>query len=217
MSTTTPLRIDIVSDVVCPWCIIGFKRLEQALAALPEGVETEIHWHPFELNPQMGADGQNLREHLGEKYGTTLEGSIQARKRLTDLGDDLGFAFDYFDDMKMFNTFKAHQLLHHAREHGKEQALKLRLFSAFFSERKNVDDEGVLIAEAVAVGLDADEAAAVLADGRHADAVRTEERSWMERGVRSVPTFVFDQRYAVMGAQEPAVLQDVMQKTLAAR
>lgn len=92
------LRVDIVSDIVCPWCIIAFRRLELALDRLADRVQPELHWHPFELNPHMPEGGQDLREHLGEKYGTTLEQSVEARKRITELGAALGFAFDYFDD-----------------------------------------------------------------------------------------------------------------------
>lgn len=204
------IRIDIVSDVVCPWCIIGYKRLEKALELVSDQVETEIHWHPFELNPNMPQGGENLRAHLAAKYGTTLEGSIKARANLTRMGAELGFKFDYFDEMKMFNSFKAHQLLHYAREQGKDTELKLRLFSAFFGERKEVDQDEVLVAEAGAVGLDEDESRAVLKDGRYVDAVRKEEHEWLARGVQGVPTFVFNSKQGISGAQEPSTLADIL-------
>ncbi len=206
------VRIDIVSDVVCPWCIIGYKRLEKALELVSDRVKAEIYWHPFELNPNMPQGGENLRAHLAAKYGTTLEGSIKARANLTRMGADLGFKFDYFDEMKMFNTFKAHQLLHHVREQGKDTELKLRLFSAFFGERKEIDRDEVLVAEAVAVGLDEGESRAVLKDARYANAVRKEEHEWLARGVQSVPTFVFNGKHAVSGAQEPSTLADMLTK-----
>lgn len=215
MTAKPKVRIDIVSDVVCPWCIVGYKRLEQALALLAEQVEAEIHWHPFELNPRMPEAGQNLREHLAEKYGTTVEGSVAARARLTAIGAELDFAFDFSDEMKMVNTFKAHQLLRFARERGMEQELKLRLFSAYFSEHKMIGDVDVLVSEAAAVGLDADEARAALEDERFASDVRAEEHGWMARGVRAVPTFVFNEKLGVSGAQEPKVLAQVMLEALA--
>lgn len=108
------LRIDIVSDVVCPWCIIGYKQLQQALQSAPTDYDIDLHWQPFELNPQMPPEGQDMREHLAQKYGSTAEQSRGARERLTALGDSLGFHFDYSGDMRMVNTFRAHQLLHWA-------------------------------------------------------------------------------------------------------
>ncbi|BBM84402.1 DsbA family oxidoreductase [Candidatus Uabimicrobium amorphum] len=200
------LRIDIVSDVVCPWCIIGYKRLEKALEIVGDKVEADIHWHPFELNSKMPQGGENLRSHLAAKYGTTLEGSIKARASLTKIGAALGFKFDYFDEMKMFNTFKAHQILHYARTKGKETELKLRLFSAFFGERQEIDQVEVLVSVAEEIGLDAAESREILNDGRYANAVREEEYQWLARGVRGVPAFVFDDKHIVSGAQDPETL-----------
>ena len=208
------VRIDIVSDVVCPWCIIGYKRLEKALESLSEQVEADIHWHPFELNPHMPQGGENLRAHLASKYGTTPEGSIRARTNLTQMGAELGFKFDYFDEMKMFNTFKAHQLLHYAREHNKEHELKMRLFSAFFGERKEIDQTEVLVNEAGTVGLDKKESQSVLEDERHAASVRAEEEEWLSRGIQGVPTFVVNNKYAVSGAQEPQTLADIIMQSI---
>lgn len=204
------VRIDIVSDVVCPWCIIGYKRLEKALDMLADQIQANIHWHPFELNPHMPQGGENLRSHLAGKYGTTLEGSIKARANLTQMGAELGFKFDYFDEMKMFNTFKAHQLLHYAREHNKEHELKMRLFSAFFGERKEIDQVEVLVKEAVAVGLDETESQSILEDERYAESVRIEEQKWLSRGIQGVPTFIVNNKYAVSGAQEPKALADMI-------
>ena len=126
------------------------------------------------------------------------------------MGAELGFKFDYFDEMKMFNTFKAHQLLHYAREHGKEHDLKMRLFSAFFGERKEVDQTEVLVKEALSIGLDEDESQSILEDERYAESVRAEEQEWLSRGVQGVPTFVVDNKYAVSGAQEPKILADMI-------
>jgi len=197
-----PLQIDIVSDVVCPWCIIGYKQLQKALEQLPGQFDVTLHWHPFELNPQMPPEGQGLREHLAQKYGTTPEQSRDARARMSSLGDSLGFTFDYFDGMRMVNTFRAHQLLHWAAGQGRQTELKLALFEAFFSRRENVGDDQVLATVAARVGLSSAEAIAVLEDARYADAVREEQQLWLDRDVHAVPAFVFNGQYMVSGAQE---------------
>lgn len=193
-----PLQIDIVSDVMCPWCIIGYRQLAKALE--DTGVEHAITWHPFELNPQMPQEGQNLREHLAQKYGTTPEQSVAARRRLTELGAELGFAFDYDDDMRMHNTFNAHQLLHWAGTQGRKSALKQALFAAHFTDQRNLSDVEVLADVAQEVGLDRKEALEVLDDQRYASTVREQERFWMEQGVSGVPSVVFDRQHLVTGA-----------------
>ncbi|MDJ0841741.1 MAG: DsbA family oxidoreductase [Acidobacteriota bacterium] len=208
----TPLHIDIVSDVVCPWCIIGFKRLEKALAGFADRADVSLRWHAFELNPHMPEGGENLRAHLAAKYGTTLEGSIAARKRLTAMGEELGFPFDYFDEMRMFNTFKAHQLLLWAHGEGKQTELKLRLFSAFFGERKAIDETEVLVKEAVEVGLDEGRARHILAENTYADAVREEERRWQQLGLHAVPAFIINSKYVIQGAQDTSVLATRIEK-----
>lgn len=201
-SAPVPLRIDIVSDVVCPWCIIGYLQLRNALAQVDGQFDVTIHWQPFELNPHMPGAGQELREHLAQKYGSTVEQSRAARSRLTELGESLGFTFDYFDGMRMYNTFAAHQLLHWAGEQGVQTELKLALFEAFFSRRQNVGDLAVLADTAAGVGLPRPEALAVLEDGRYALKVRESQAQWLDRDVHAVPTFFFGDRYGVPGAQE---------------
>lgn len=198
-NTDSAVRIDIVSDVVCPWCIIGYKQLEKALEQV--GVKTAIEWHPFELNTQMAEEGENLREHLAGKYGTTREDSIRAREHLTALGNDLGFAFNYSDDMRMYNTFRAHQLLHWAGAQGRKHNLKMALFGAFFTDRRNVSDPRVLADVAASIGLDREEALTVLNDARNAESVRQEQSFWISRGIRGVPAIIFDRRHLVSGAQ----------------
>jgi len=210
------LQVDIVSDVVCPWCIIGYKQLERALASMPGQFEVAYRWHPFELNPQMPPEGQNLREHLAQKYGTTVEQSRAARARLTELGASLGFDFNYADEMRMVNTFRAHQLLHWAQERGLQTELKLALFSAFFTERLDVSDESVLADMAQRVGLPMTEAQALLADKRYEEVVREEQRYWLDREVYAVPTFLFNGKYQVPGAQEAATFVRVLERILAA-
>ncbi|CAD5272041.1 putative DSBA oxidoreductase [Alteromonas sp. 38] len=198
------VTIDMVSDVVCPWCIIGYERLQKAIAQLDD-IEVTIQFHPFELNPDMPQEGQDVREHIMEKYGLTPAQSDQNRKQLIDAGASVGFKFDYFDGMRMANTFNAHQVLHYAGENGKQEALKLRLFAAYFSERKNVNDIDVLVSEAVSVGLNEQEVSELLANQTYADVVREHENLWLQRGIQSVPTFVIGNS-GVAGAQDPETL-----------
>jgi predicted DsbA family dithiol-disulfide isomerase len=209
---TQQLDVDIVSDVVCPWCIIGYKQLMKALAALPGQFDVTVRWHPFELNPQMVQEGQDLREHLAQKYGASPGQSQAARARLSALGDSLGFTFDYFDGMRMVNTFRAHQLLQWAGEQGRQTALKLALFEAYFSRREDVNDTGVLTAVAGRAGLDSAQASAVLSDARYASVVRQEQQEWLDREVHAVPTFFFQQQYVVPGAQEAEAFVRLLQK-----
>lgn len=206
------VSIDIVSDVVCPWCIVGYKKLQQALLMLDE-VNATVNFHPFELNPNMPKEGQNLREHIMEKYGASEAQSQQTREQLSDIGESLGFTFDYFDDMKMVNTFNAHQVLHLASLKGKKEALKLRLFAAFFSERKDISDEKVLVEEAVSIGLEKNEVQHALAQQTYAEEVRMQEQLWMQRGVQSVPTFVIGNQ-GIAGAQSPEALAQFVREAI---
>ena len=194
-----PVRVDIVSDVVCPWCVIGYYQL--AAAARETGVPIDVRWHPFELNPNMAEEGENLRDHLAAKYGTTLENSIKSRARLTELGADLGFEFNYADDMRMYNTFRAHQLIDWAGAYCKAHETNLAVFSAFFTHRRDVSEIEALGDVAASVGLNRDEAIAMLQSGERADAVREKERHWTNRAVSGVPTMIFDERFATSGAQ----------------
>lgn len=208
-----PLRIDIVSDVVCPWCVIGYRQLEQAVAA--EGVDVEIHWHPFELNPNMPAEGQNLREHLAEKYGSTDVDSAEVRARLTALGAELGFDFRYSDDMRMRNTFRAHQLIHWAEEFGKDHDLKQALFMAYFTKGRDVNDASVLADIAGSVGLDQEDALSVIAEDRFAAEVRGLENFWISKGIRGVPAMIFDSRHLVTGARGVEAYRQVIRQVAA--
>jgi predicted DsbA family dithiol-disulfide isomerase len=197
-----PLRVDIVSDVVCPWCIIGYKQLMLALSSMAGQFDVAIHWHPFELNPQMPEGGQNLREHLAQKYNRSAEQSQIARTRLSAVGESLGFTFDYFDGMRMVNTFRAHQLLHWAGEQGRQTELKLALFESFFTRREDVSVPSVLVAVAGRAGLDCAEASLVVSDQRYGGEVRAQQQYWLGQDVHAVPTFLFQEQYIVPGAQE---------------
>ncbi|MEP5154282.1 DsbA family oxidoreductase [Planktotalea sp.] len=197
--TAQPLRIDIVSDVVCPWCIVGYRQLKQAVDAT--GAEVDIHWHPFELNPNMPAEGQNMVEHIMEKYGSTKEQSAANRARLTEVGAELDFEFAFSDDMRMHNTFNTHQLLHWATQQERGNDLKQALFVAHFTHHRDLSDNDVLADVASEIGLDRAEAVEVLSDQRFANATRQEEQFWTQQGITGVPAMVFDRQYLVTGAQ----------------
>ena len=196
---TSALRIDIISDVMCPWCVIGYRQLAAALEA--KDIEHEIHWHPFELNPNMPADGQDMRAHLIEKYGITAAQSDTNRANMAALGQELGFQFNFADGFRMHNTFNAHQLLHWADEKGRKHDLKQALFEAHFTHGRDLSDRAVLVNIAAEIGLDRDEASAVLDDQRFAAQVRQEQQFWTKQGISGVPAVVFDRKHLVTGAQ----------------
>jgi len=211
---TKTLKIDIVSDVVCPWCTIGYKRLEKAISELGLEDRVEIEWQPFELNPNMPADGQDLTEHINEKYGATLEQQKASQAQMAAHGEELGFTFDYFDNMRMVNTFDAHILLDYAKAFKKQTALKMRLTTAFFSERQDVSDREVLKQALLDVGLNAEEALAKLDLESEQEKIRTEQSYWKNLGVNSVPTFVFDRKSALTGAQPTDTFKQVLNELL---
>ena len=199
MNDFNPIRVDIVSDVVCPWCVIGYHQV--ARAADETGIGIDVHWHPFELNPQMAVEGENLREHLAAKYGTTPEGSRKARARLTEMGAALGFEFNYADDMRMVNTFRAHQLIDWAEDQGRAHDMKLALFAAFFTRREDLNNVDVLADVAMGLRLDRDAALAMIENGDRAQIVRDKEQYWTSRGITGVPAMIFNLQHLVTGAQ----------------
>jgi predicted DsbA family dithiol-disulfide isomerase len=185
---------------MCPWCVLGYRQLAKALD--DTGTPHQIHWHPFELNPHMPPDGQNLREHITEKYGATPAQSQQSRRQMTEIGKDLGFPFRFADDMRMHNTFNTHQLLHWAREQGRVHDLKQALFAAHFTDRRDLSDISVLADVAGEIGLDRAKAMDVLKDHqRHAEAVRAHEAFWIKQGIQCATAVIFDSQHLVTGAQ----------------
>ncbi|SNZ20590.1 DsbA family oxidoreductase [Cohaesibacter gelatinilyticus] len=212
---SNPIRIDIVSDVVCPWCAVGYHQLQKALTEI--GPEAEIHWHPFELNSDMAQEGENLRHHLAAKYGSTPSQSREIRQRITDHGSELGFDFNFSDDMRMQNTFRAHQLIHWAAKQGRETDMKLALFKAYFTDGLNINDVDVLASIAKSLGLDEADALRALEQEHLGKAVREAQRFWTSQGISSVPAIIFDQKFLVPGAagieQFKAVLADVQKDT----
>ena len=208
------IKIDIVSDVVCPWCTIGYKRLEKAINELGIQDQVTIEWQPFELNPNMPVTGQNVTEHITEKYGSTIEQQKESQAHMTEVGKELGFTFDYFEDMRMVNTFEAHILLEYAKEFDKQTELKMRFTTAFFSERKDVSKREVLKQALLDVGLNDEEGLARLESEEARNEVRTAQSYWQGLGVTSVPTIVFDRKSAVTGAQPVDTFKQVLTELL---
>ena len=209
-NSNKPLRIDIVSDIVCPWCVVGYRQLAEALKQT--NTEHEIHWHPFELNPNMPSEGQNLREHIIEKYGSSKQESDASRVRMTEAGAEVGFEFNFNDDTRMHNTFNLHQLLHWADQQGRMHELKQALFAAHFTNGRNISDNGVLADIAAETGLDRNEALAVLEDQRFAKEVRAAEQHWQQQGIQSVPAVIFNERHLVSGAQGVENFTNILQQ-----
>ncbi|WP_226636402.1 DsbA family oxidoreductase [Brevundimonas poindexterae] len=216
-----PLQIDFVSDVVCPWCVVGLGGLETALGALAaEGIAAEIHFQPFELNPDMAPEGENITEHIGRKYGATPEQSANNRAMIRDRAaeawpdDGKGFEMRMGPDSRIWNTFDAHRLLHWAGTVGpaEQRALKEALFRAHFTDNRPLPDADVLTGAAEAAGLDRDEAARVLADGLYAAEVREAEALWHARGITGVPAVVVEGKYLISGGQPTAVFEEALRK-----
>ncbi|WP_282027460.1 DsbA family oxidoreductase [Ruegeria faecimaris] len=206
------VQIDIVSDVVCPWCIVGFRQLDLALKQ--QNILAKLRWHPFELNPNMAPEGQNLREHIAEKYGSSREQSQMMRDRLTQIGTDLGFTFAFDDDSRIVNTFAAHQLLDWAEAQGRQHPLKLALFEAYFTNQKDVSNIDILLEAAETAGLDRNAARRVLESGAHAAPVREKQQYWTGRGISGVPAMVFGGKYLLTGAQGADSYTQVLQRCL---
>ncbi|MEX5596156.1 DsbA family oxidoreductase [Pseudomonas orientalis] len=198
---STPLKIDFISDVSCPWCIIGLRGLTEALDQLGAEVQAEIHFQPFELNPKMPPEGQNIVEHISEKYGSSAEESQANRARIRNMGAELGFAFRTDGQSRIYNTFDAHRLLYWAGLEGLQYNLKEALFKAYFTDGQDPSDHKTLAIIAQSVGLDPQRTAEILASDEYAAEVREQEKLWLTRGVTSVPTIVFNDQYAVSGGQ----------------
>ena len=196
-----PMKIDFVSDVSCPWCVVGLGGLEEALARVGDLVQADIHFQPFELNPDMPPEGQNIVEHVAQKYGATPEQSAANRMAIRARAAEVGFTMAMNDQSRIYNTFDAHRLLHWAGIVGGQATLKRALFDAYFTLGRNPSDHDDLVAAAVAAGLDGAEAREVLTTGRYADDVRAEEWKWRSEGISAVPAVVINERYLISGGQ----------------
>ncbi|KAF0811525.1 hypothetical protein IGB42_03982 [Andreprevotia sp. IGB-42] len=211
----TTLKIDFVSDVSCPWCIIGLKSLQQAAAQVGNDVQLDLHFQPFELNPQMGAAGQDIGEHLGEKYGMAADQLKQNQEAIRQRGAALGFTFDMDGRSRIYNTFDAHRLLHWAETQHKQLALKEALFAAYFTHGQDPSDHATLAAVAEKVGLDGVETRAILQSDRYADDVREQERFYQQQGISSVPAIIINEQYLISGGQPPEVFANALRQIAA--
>lgn len=212
----TELRIDFVSDVSCPWCIIGLRGLEMALANLQPEITAEIRFHPFELNPQMGPEGENIVEHIGHKYGASPQQSAETRQMIKLRAADLGFDMRMTENSRIYNTFDAHRLLHWAALEGRQHALKHALFSAYFTDNRNMSDHDVLVVAAAKSGLDAEMARKVLAEGRFAEEVRAAQRFYRDQGIHAVPAIIINGRYLISGGQPVELFEKALRQIAAA-
>ena len=209
------LKIDFVSDVSCPWCVIGLKSLEQALENLGEAVEAELHFQPFELNPQMPPEGQDLNEHLVEKYGGTAEQFAASREAIRERGEDLGFKFRMDKRDRIYNTFDCHRLLHWAGEQGRQLELKMALFRAYFTEGENPGAHEVLLKAVADIGLDVARAAYILESDDYADSVRERQRFYASCGINAVPAVVVNDQYLIQGGQPIATFEQALKEIAA--
>ncbi|QNO26079.1 DsbA family oxidoreductase [Sphingopyxis sp. OPL5] len=219
------LSVDIVSDVMCPWCIIGWLKFETVMAHFAGRLEFRVQWHPFELNPDMPPEGEDAAAHVMRKYGVSAEQSRANSGKMAGVAADLGFAFNRGPGFRMRNSFDAHRLLTWAgsREDpeqseptGVQTALKLALFKAHFTDNRDVSDHAVLADVAASVGLDRARAAAILGGDEFGEMVRTEEAYWADQNITGVPAFILGGRMLVPGAQDPEVFIRVIERKVLA-
>ena len=209
------LRIDIVSDVVCPWCAIGLASLEQALQRTQGEVAADIHFQPFELNPQLPAEGEGIGEHLQRKYGMDPAQLADNQERIRARGAALGFVFDFNARSRIWNTFDAHRLLHWAGIEGGQRALKHALLQAYFSEGRNVSDHATLVDIASAAGFDAARAAAILGSDEYAADVREAEQFFTRNGISGVPAVIIERKHLISGGQPVEVFERALREIAA--
>jgi len=199
------MKIDFVSDVACPWCAVGLWSLEEALKRLDGKIPVELHFEPFELNPQMPPEGEDATEHLSRKYGAPPEQLAKSRAALRERGAAVGFTFG--DRPRVWNTFDAHRLLHWAGLASRQRELKHALLTAYHTNAENPGARDVLLRLAGEVGLDVDRARAILDSDEFAAEVRERERHWQQLGIHSVPAVVIDNRHLISGGQPPEVFE----------
>ena len=195
------ISIDIISDVSCPWCIIGYTALAAAIDKLELQQDININWLPFELNPNMVPEGQNRNDYIREKYGLTPEQGDANRQNLITRGAELGYEFNFPKDGRVYNTFNAHRLIHWAKESGLQTQLKLALFDLFFQQAGNPSDDTDLLNCVTKVGLDAERAQQILNSDDYEEAVRKELLFPRQNNISSVPAFIFNRKYLISGGQ----------------
>jgi predicted DsbA family dithiol-disulfide isomerase len=206
------LKIDFVSDISCPWCVIGLLAFEQAMARLDGQIAVDLHFQPFELNPHMPAGGQDIDEHLQQKYGSTSEQAALVRERIRAAGAALGFTFSLQKRSRIYNTFDAHRLLHWAGLEGRQLALKQALFKAYFTDGEDPSNHSVLIRVVAAVGLDAARAAEILASNEFAAVVRKEQAFYQDQGIHAVPAVIINDQHLIQGGQPVEVFEQVLRQ-----
>ncbi len=207
-----PLKIDFVSDVSCPWCVIGLRALEAALSRVGDAVAADIHFQPFELNPGMAPEGEDVSEHIARKYGSSAAQISQNQEMIRARGADLGFDFHFGRRGRIYNTFDAHRLLHWAEGTGRQKALKEALFAAYFTEGRDPSSHEVLVEAAARVGLDAERARQILGSAEYADEVRAREQLYLQNGIHAVPAVILNERYLVQGGQPVEVFERAIRK-----
>ena len=207
-----PMTIDFISDISCPWCAVGLKGLEEALARLGDVVDAHITFQPFELNPDMAPGGEDNLTHITRKYGLTAEQAAANRETIRVRAQAVGFAMAALDRRRLYNSFDAHRLLHWAGLEGPQLALKDALFDAHFNAGADISNPDVLVAAAEKAGLDGQEARTVLASNRYAKEVRQAEELWQVRGIRSVPSIIVDGRYLISGGQPPEAFEQALRQ-----
>lgn len=210
---TKALQIDFVSDIACPWCAVGLSSLQQALARVGDAVDARIVLHPFELNPDMGPEGEAIVDYIGRKYGRTPEQIAESQAMIRERGASVGFTFG--ERKRVYNTFDAHRLLHWAGLEGKQLPLKMALLRAYHGEGKDTANHDILVEAAQSAGLDAAEARRVLATGEYAAEVRAEEQEYQRMGIHSVPATIFNGRYLVSGGQPVEAFENAIRQVLA--
>ena len=211
------LRIDFVSDVACPWCAVGLGALQAALARVAPGITAELHFQPFELNPQLGPEGQDTLEHLTQKYGISAAQARANAEVIRARGAAVGFTFDPDRRSRVWNTFDAHRLLHWAELQGPAQqlALKKALLKSYLTDGENPSDPAVLLRLVGETGLDTEQARAILASDTYADATRQRERQYLDAGIHSVPAIVLDHQHLISGGQPVDVFESALRQVAA--
>lgn len=210
------MRIDFISDIVCPWCAIGLYSLEAAAARIP-GLALDLHFHPFELNPGMGAQGQDIEEHLAEKYGASPAALAGTRQAIRERGAELGFTFSMQARSRIYNTRDAHRLLHWAAQAHPtlQRALKVALLKAYFTDGRNVSDPDVLLAVAVAAGLPEAQARDLLHSRQYDDDVQAAEDEVHAQGIHAVPAIIVNQRHLIRGGQSVDAFEHMLRQVMA--
>jgi predicted DsbA family dithiol-disulfide isomerase len=208
----TPLKIDFVSDIACPWCAVGLGALEQALERLQGQVKAELHFQPFELNPHMGPGGQDLGEHLTQKYGSTPEQQAQIRQTIAARGSEVGFEFH--PGGRVYNTFNAHRLLHWAEGQGAgaQHQLKKAFLQAYQGRAECMEDPEVLLASVAVAGLNVDAALEVLQSDAHTEEVRERQQFYTQAGIRSVPAVIINDKHLISGGQPVEVFEQALRR-----